>query len=35
MKGNVQLVNLEYGHSVIYMYKTHINFVANKKDEYL
>ena len=35
MKGNVHLVNLEYGHCVVYRYKTHIHFVANKMDGYL
>ena len=35
MKRNVHLVNLEYGHSVVYRCKTHIHFVANKMDGYL
>ena len=35
MKGNVHLINLEYGHCVVYRYKTHIHFVANKMDGYL
>ena len=30
VKGNVNLVNLEYGHCIVYRYKTHIHFVANK-----
>ena len=35
MKANVHLVNLEYGRCVVYKYKTHIHFVANKMDGYL
>ena len=35
MKGNVHLVNLEYGHCIVHMYKTHIYFVANKMGRYL
>ena len=35
MKGNVHLVNMEYGHCVVYRFKTHIHFVANKMDGYL
>ena len=35
MKGNVHLINLEYGQCVVYRYKTHIHFVANKMDGYL
>ena len=35
MKGNVHLINLEYGHCVIYRYKTDIHFIANKMDGYL
>ena len=35
MKGNVQLVNLEYGHSVAYMQKTQIHFAAKTMDGYL
>ena len=35
MKENVPLVNLEYGNCVVYRYKTHIHFVANKMDGYL
>ena len=35
MRRNVHLVNLKYGHCVVYMYKTHIHFVANKIGRYL
>ena len=35
MKGNLHLVNLEYGHCVVYKYKTHFCFVTNKMDGYL
>ena len=35
MKGNVHLANVEYGHCVVYRYKTYIHFVANKIDGYL
>ena len=35
MKGNVHLVNLEYGHCAVYRYKTHVHFVANKMVGYL
>ena len=35
MRENVYLVNLEYGHCVVYRYKTHIYFAANKMHEYL
>ena len=35
MKGNLHLVNLEYGHCAVYKYKTHIYFVTNKMQGYL
>ena len=35
MKGNLHLVNLEYGHCAVYKYKTHICFVTNKMQGYL
>ena len=34
-EANVHLVNLKYGHCVVYKCKTHIHFVANKIGRYL